>query len=366
MIAADALETFEKYAAVLDCIRLAQTDRMRSALRQSGIKTHFLSSRLKTPESLAHKLARPDKTYPTLWEVTDLVGLRVTTYFEDTIPEVAHVIENSFNIDFHHTHDRMGYHDFRSFGYRSLHYVCAVQDPQLPQTFRFEIQVRTILQHAWAEIEHDLGYKASDSTPETIRRRFTRIAGLLELADEEFVSIRQDLREYEESVMAAAGDAPFPLDRLSLQHLVESPLLVELDSAIAEKLGKPLSEKTFFPEYLLKMLRLAGFRSTRQVYQELQKSRPAVLDSINPYFEFSGEVWRLSARDLEDVPRGYALFFLSHVVILESTILEQNKLAKLAQFYRELDYPDDEISAYNVAAALIKKLAVKSASSFEG
>jgi ppGpp synthetase/RelA/SpoT-type nucleotidyltranferase len=360
VIAADALETFEKHSGVLERIRADQTERLRAALQEAGIKTHSLSSRLKTAESLGRKLARPDKTYASLWEVTDLVGLRVTTYFEDIIPDVAHAIENRFNIDFHHTQDRMGYQDYRSFGYRSLHYVCAVQEPELPQTFRFEVQVRTILQHAWAEIEHDLGYKASDSTPDTIRRRFTRIAGLLELADEEFVSIRQDLRDYEESVMAAAGDAPFPLDRLTLQRLVESPPLIDLDSAIAELLGKPLSETTFFPEYLLKMLRLAGFRSTRQVYQELQRSRPAVLDLIHPYFEFSREAWRLSARDLEDVPRGYALFFLSHVAILESTILEQNKLAKLAQFYRELDYPNDEISAHSVAAALIEKLAIDS------
>jgi len=55
-----------------------------------------------------------------------------------------------------------------------------------------EIQVRTILQHAWAEIEHDLVYKSPADIPFRVRRRFASLAGLLEIADREFESLRQD------------------------------------------------------------------------------------------------------------------------------------------------------------------------------
>ena len=55
-----------------------------------------------------------------------------------------------------------------------------------------EIQVRTILQHAWAEIEHDVVYKSLGEIPFRVRRRFACLAGLLEIADREFESLRQD------------------------------------------------------------------------------------------------------------------------------------------------------------------------------
>ncbi|WP_441293061.1 hypothetical protein ACSRUE_06010 [Sorangium sp. KYC3313] len=53
-----------------------------------------------------------------------------------------------------------------------------------------EIQARTILQHAWAEIEHDIQYKSTSVIPTEIRRRFMSIAGMLEIADREFQAIQ--------------------------------------------------------------------------------------------------------------------------------------------------------------------------------
>lgn len=346
---AEALEQFELQRPSLELACRQLKERLQDALQEANLQFHSISSRVKAPESLRTKLARPDKTYVSVWGVTDLIGLRVTTYFEDTIGEVARIIESRFAVDFGHTQDRLAAEDYRVFGYRSLHYVCGVE--QAP--YRFEIQVRTILQHAWAEIEHDLGYKASDSTPDTIRRRFIRIAGLLELADEEFVSIRRDLRNYEKSVRASAD---YPLDRLSLQALVQAQPVQEMDRNISQLLQRPLSTELFFPEYLLKMLRLAGFRETREVYAALEQHGPHLLTLIAPYFEFTRTVWRLNSSDFESIPQGYSLFFLSHSVILQSTILERNKVAKLAQFYKELDYPDDEKSALEVADKLIETL----------
>jgi hypothetical protein len=61
---------------------------------------------------------------------------------------------------------------------------------------KFEIQMRSSLQHTWAEIEHDLGYKSMYEVPREVRREFSRIAGLLELADESFVRIRSKIADY--------------------------------------------------------------------------------------------------------------------------------------------------------------------------
>jgi putative GTP pyrophosphokinase len=84
-------------------------------------------------------------------------------------------------------------------GYQSIHYLVKFSNTRcdLPEYARFkskvtEVQVRTILQHAWAEIEHDIQYKAVETIPGSIRRRFTSLAGLLEIADREFQSISSE------------------------------------------------------------------------------------------------------------------------------------------------------------------------------
>jgi len=78
-----------------------------------------------------------------------------------------------------------------------VHYLVSLspQRVTLPEYARYagliaEIQARTILQHAWAEIEHDIQYKSVDTIPTGIRRRFMALAGLLEIADREFQAVQ--------------------------------------------------------------------------------------------------------------------------------------------------------------------------------
>ena len=83
---------------------------------------------------------------------------------------------------------------------------------------RASIQVRTVLQHAWAEFEHDIRYKGTipeEHAPD-LDRRFTLAAGLLELADREFTTIRDRLQESMTDQRPAA-DATDP--RISAQDL---------------------------------------------------------------------------------------------------------------------------------------------------
>jgi ppGpp synthetase/RelA/SpoT-type nucleotidyltranferase len=64
------------------------------------------------------------------------------------------------------------------------------------------------LQHAWAEIEHDLGYKTALGVPRNVRRQFSRLAGLLEIADTEFASIRDRLSSYERDLPGLIEQSP--------------------------------------------------------------------------------------------------------------------------------------------------------------
>lgn len=335
--------------------------RLHDCLSSSGVKLHALSHRLKDRGSLARKLARPDKTYGALWDVTDLLAFRVTVYFEDAIDEVAKLVEGGFTVDYTRSVDKLRVRDHGHFGYRSLHYVCAPgaldgEAAVLPSTFHVEIQIRTVLQHAWAEVEHDLGYKAEEVMPERVRRRFSRIASLLEIADEEFVSIRKDLMGYAAEIRGATRERSFSLDVVSLETLAESPVVRGLDERLGELLGKPLSAQVFFPHYLVRMLRLSGLSTTEAIYAALDRHRDRVLEIVPRYFEFTDKAWALAARDIAAVDRAYSLFFLAHVAILAGDELGISKVGKLAEVYRELDYPDDERTAHEVASAIAEAL----------
>lgn len=170
--------------------------RLRSELRQQSIELSALTARVKTEESLAGKLERKAYKYTSLNDITDLVGLRVVTYYTDDVDKVAAIIKKLFEIDWDNSVDKRKLHELNSFGYNSLHYVCREQPDGMP----FEIQMRTALQHVWSEIEHDIGYKGSVKLPREYRRQFSRLAGMLELADDEFSRLRTTMTEYRRQV----------------------------------------------------------------------------------------------------------------------------------------------------------------------
>ena len=132
----------------------------------------------------------------------------------------------------------------------------------------FEIQIRTILQHTWAEIEHDLGYKTEFSIPRNVRREFSRVAGLLEIADESFLRIRNSIHQYETEVrekIAVDQADDMPLDLVSLKAYLElsqsmNRLLADIaainNSKIIESDPEPyLQDLAFFNIHTLGELR---------------------------------------------------------------------------------------------------------------
>jgi ppGpp synthetase/RelA/SpoT-type nucleotidyltranferase len=324
------------------------------------VKVHSVTLRIKSRASLAHKLARPDRSYRSLWSVTDLIGLRVIVYFEDAVDRIGKLLEAHLPIDFAHSIDKRR-RDSTTFGYRSLHYVChaatAASDDgrALPAEASFEVQVRTVLEHAWAEIEHDLGYKSGAAVPANVQRRLHRLAGLLELADQEFGAIRDDLRDYVRVLperIAAAGDSVL-LDRLSLGALLDCAEVRDLDRVIAVALDKELGDEPFYPDYLLRMLGSSGIRSVGEARAGIAAHAGLIASMVRPYFAFAWQTWQLSPDQMNRVFRGYSLFFLAHAELLTGPALGIGKVERLARLYRELDYPDDERAAQRVASELV-------------
>ena len=137
-----------------------------------------------------------------LQEINDIVGIRVICLFRDEIEEIKNVVRETFEVisDDDKTHSK----DVDHFGYLSAHIIAklgAEQSASLPQSLhelRFEIQIRTIAQHAWASISHHLRYKQSANMPKDQERDFHALSALFYVADSHFLWLKneQSSREY--------------------------------------------------------------------------------------------------------------------------------------------------------------------------
>ena len=171
---------------------------LQTTLHQQGIELNSIEHRVKTEQSLAGKLERKGEKYHALNDITDLVGLRIVTFYTDDVDKVAAIVSQLFNVDWSNSVDKRKLHQLTSFGYNSLHYICSLHEGSIP----FEIQIRTALQHTWSAIEHDIGYKGAVKLPPQFRRQFSRLAGMLELADDEFSRLRTTMTEYRRQIQA--------------------------------------------------------------------------------------------------------------------------------------------------------------------
>ena len=216
--------------------------------------------RVKTEKSLYGKLLRKPDRYHSVLDLSDIVGFRIICYFSDQVDKIAELLKNMFIIDKENSIDKRKVLAPSTFGYLSLHYICRLPDtPQYPEEIRkirFEVQIRSVLQHVWAEIEHDLGYKNEFGIPRDARREFARVAGLLETADDAFLRIRNRVNQYE--IDAKNKIRLDEADDLSLDHhtmgefLKNNDLIKEFTESIAAITGAQLIEAN--PESYLAQL----------------------------------------------------------------------------------------------------------------
>lgn len=264
-----AIEEYRKirplYEAYCNILKMILT----KCIEQKKIKYHSIEARPKDVDKFGEKAIQvselidnePKYKHP-LSEITDMAGARIITFFPVTITEIDKVINEEFIVIEKSDKNDLLEKEER-FGYQSIHYLVKLKDERikLPEyqncnNLIAEIQVRTILQHAWAEIEHDIEYKTSITIPKTIKRRFLALAGMLEIADREFQSIQNENEELKSHSRKLVKSGK--LDEI---EITADSLKTYLD----KKYGADGRMKQFSYEFMARILIRIGFTNLRQI-----------------------------------------------------------------------------------------------------
>jgi ppGpp synthetase/RelA/SpoT-type nucleotidyltranferase len=308
------------------------------------IAVHSVTYRTKQRKSLVKKLSKPGRSYKSIRDVTDIVGIRIITYFEDDVDRVSAVLEREFAVDKRNSIDRRLALDPDRFGYVSIHHVVRLNRARAKlyeyrffDQFPFEIQTRSILQHAWAEIEHDLGYKSTNEVPRAIRRRFSRLAGLLELADTEFNTIRTALSSYDQEVAQKIQVVPndVEINKNSLiAFLLTNPLVHYLDEVIA-KAGKwNLVDAVEGVSSYIEYLNFVGVHTIGSLNEALSRHSNLLHAFAMKWLEFPDE----GDPDDNTIEKGIAIFYLVYIILAEQG--DKSKIVHYADLFDIGDSPE--------------------------
>ena len=180
-------------------------DIISTLLEVNHIKISNMAARIKTEEALRNKIMYKNK-YSHLDEITDILGVRIITLFEKDVDTIFELLDKTFEICEIVDKRKKRKNNRIEFGYNSLHLIlkftdsrCQLVEYQKYLDIRFEVQIRTVLQHAWAEVEHGLGYKSFYEPPMEVKRKLNRLSSTLEILDEELERIRYDIALYNQS-----------------------------------------------------------------------------------------------------------------------------------------------------------------------
>ena len=227
------LDEYRELRPMFERMKDVVSAEMGSIMAEHNIHVTGMEGRVKTEKSLTGKLELKGHKYATLSDITDIVGYRIITFYTDEVDKIAALVEKNFDVDWENSVDKRKLLDLDRFGYMSLHYICRL--PEMRE-YRFEVQMRTALQHVWATAYHDLGYKYDIEIPRETLRNMHRIAGMMELADAELSRIRMEITNYRRHVQALVADGDFdsvPLDGDTFRSYLELKPFDKLASKIA-------------------------------------------------------------------------------------------------------------------------------------
>ena len=231
--------------------------------------------------------------------------MRIITFYTDDVDKVAAIVKRLFDIDWKESVDKRKSHHLDAFGYNSLHYICRMKEGGP----RFELQMRTALQHVWSTIEHDIGYKGDVKVPREYLRQFSRLAGMLELIDDEFSRLRQELTDYRRQIQSLVKSGQLddvPLSQESFRDFIEQNHFDYLNKRIAA-----VNQAEIYPVSMMPFLPV------------LESFGMETLGDVQRFMEENGEdayqlaLTQIAVTDLDILSSSTALQYLCMVYVLK-------------------------------------------------
>ncbi len=211
---------------------LAFSEKMRGllidVLKESGIPFLTVESRVKTEGSVKNKLSNQLREVESILDVQDLIGIRIISYTHTDVTAIANLIGQHFVCDDFDHQDNLG---TDKVGYKSTHLQIKFPENRLElieyskfRALSAELQIRTVLQHGWAQNSHNQLYKTTAVLPEKIKRDFTLLSGLLEIADNEFDRIAKEIERYKNEIgeEVSSGKLDITIDSITIREFFDS------------------------------------------------------------------------------------------------------------------------------------------------
>ncbi|MFQ2705178.1 GTP pyrophosphokinase family protein [Aeromonas caviae] len=312
-----------------------------SLLQNHSFHIHSISSRTKTIDSFKEKISRPDKNYDQLKDITDIVGIRITTYFSDELDKVSELIKSQFKVDLENSIDKRKSLEPDKFGYMSLHLVAEHNNirTNLPEyslfaDMKFEVQIRSILQHAWAEIEHDLGYKSEIEIPNIVKRKFSRLSGLLELVDDEFVSIKNIISEYIKVLPNKLSEKPaeITIDIDSLKaFILNTQDVIRIENQMRDVFDCPIFEpRSDTLSMNLDRLKILNIETIEQLSGIYESHKEDIVPFLN--------IWLDKENKWNRIHKGVSILYVIYLYLIEKNDPELSR--KVLYNFRQKDGKD--------------------------
>ncbi|TKE73190.1 hypothetical protein FCV54_25065 [Vibrio sp. F12] len=199
---------------------------LKKKLSGSDVEVSSISARAKTEASFCEKIFRKGYENP-FEEITDFAGARVVYLYSQDKKVIESIVESEFEII--EKVDKVEDYETDEFGYGALHYLIRLKPVHTGARYDelhglvCELQIRTILQDAWAVVAHHLSYKQESDVPKHLRRKLNALSGLFETADDQFESIRSARLRYQTEVV----------DKIAQNSELALSEMIELDNFIA-------------------------------------------------------------------------------------------------------------------------------------
>lgn len=262
--------------------------KIKMALDERNIIIAYSSAREKSIESLQEKCQRTiyDKSkekYVYKYndprnQITDFAGVRIVAYLNSDISSIRNVVESIFSIDIENSIDKVTLMHENEVGYLSIHYIVSLKNVSFEERayaeLKCEVQIRTLLQDAWAQIFHDRYYKSNvdliEMTPD-LKRRTNLIAGNLELLDDQINNLAHQYDAF----------CTLPISNERLQKLLDSDIDEETLLMYCRLKFKGGVARYYNAKLTLSKLEMFGMNFIRDINNILQEDFVKLIGQMN-------------------------------------------------------------------------------------